>query len=48
MRARLGGPILEGLPGALLDEPPATESTVKIGDGEGQLTVGAWSGPRPP
>ena len=41
VRARLGGPILRGLPGALLDEPPATESTVKIGDDEGQLTVGA-------
>ncbi|WP_457809646.1 hypothetical protein, partial [Clavibacter michiganensis] len=41
MRARLGGPILDGLPGALLDEPPATESSVKIGDGEAQLTVGA-------
>src|SRR5207248_1141724 len=41
VRARLGGPVLEGLPGALLDEAPATESSLKIGDGEGQLTVGA-------
>ncbi|MFF1680892.1 hypothetical protein ACFVYG_33235, partial [Streptomyces sp. NPDC058256] len=41
VRARLGGPVIEGLPGALLDEPPATESTVKIESGEGQLTVGA-------
>ena len=41
VRARLGGPVLDGLPGALLDEPPATESTVKIDDAEGQLTVGA-------
>lgn len=41
VRARLGGPVLEGLPGALLDEPQVTESTVKIQDGEGRLTVGA-------
>ena len=41
VRARLGGPVLEGLPGALLDEAPATEATVKIEDGHGQLTVGA-------
>ncbi|MFD3588493.1 TIM-barrel domain-containing protein [Streptomyces sp. NPDC058683] len=40
VRARLGGPVLDGLPGALLDEPPATGSTVKIADGEGRLTVG--------
>lgn len=32
VRARLGGPVLEGLPGALLDEPQVTESTVKIQD----------------
>ncbi|MER5180158.1 glycoside hydrolase family 31 protein [Streptomyces sp. NPDC002896] len=42
VRARLGGPVLEGLPGALLDDPEAAQAvTVKIGDGEGQLTVGA-------
>lgn len=41
VRARLGGAVLEGLPGALLDEPQVTESTVKIQDGEGRLTVGA-------
>lgn len=41
VRARLGGPVLDGLPGALLDRAPATESSIKIGDGEGQLTVGA-------
>jgi alpha-D-xyloside xylohydrolase len=40
VRARLGGPVLEGLPGALLDEAPATEASVKIEDGRGQLTVG--------
>lgn len=41
VRARLGGPVLDDLPGALLDEPPATESTVRIVDGEGRLTVGS-------
>ncbi|MGY5013896.1 glycoside hydrolase family 31 protein [Streptomyces sp. 900105755] len=41
VRARLGGPVLEGLPGALLDAPPATGSTVKLGAAEGELTVGA-------
>lgn len=40
VRARLGGPLLDGLPGALLDEAPATEATVKIEDGQGTLTVG--------
>ena len=42
VRARLGGAILDGLPGALLDEPPAgRRARSKIGDAEGQLTVGA-------
>ncbi len=30
-----------GCPGALLDEAPATSSTVKVEDGHGQLIVGA-------
>ncbi len=33
VRARLGGPVLEGVPGALLDDPPSTESTVKVEGG---------------
>ncbi|GAA2655736.1 glycoside hydrolase family 31 protein [Streptomyces vastus] len=41
VRARLGGPVVDGLPGALLDEAPATEASVKIEDGRGLLTVGA-------
>ncbi len=42
VRARLGGPVLEGLPAAVLDEPPAAGSvTVRIEDGRGLLTVGA-------
>jgi len=41
VRARLGGPVLEGLPGALLDEAPTAVATVKIEGGEGTLTVGA-------
>ncbi len=41
VRARLGGPVLEGLPAAVLDEPPASGATVKIEDGRGLLTVGA-------
>jgi alpha-D-xyloside xylohydrolase len=42
VRARLGGPVLEGLPGALVDDPePAQAVAVKIGDDEGELTVGA-------
>ncbi len=41
VRARLGGPVLEDLPGALLPDPPGTGSTVKIEDGAGSLTVGA-------
>ncbi|WP_326785173.1 glycoside hydrolase family 31 protein [Streptomyces sp. NBC_00151] len=41
VRARLGGPLLEGLPGALLDRPEDTTSTLELSDGEGRLTVGA-------
>ncbi|MGW1886083.1 glycoside hydrolase family 31 protein [Streptomyces sp. NPDC001970] len=42
VRARLGGPVLEGLPGALLEDPQtAPASTVKIEEVQGQLTVGA-------
>lgn len=41
MRARLGGPVLDGLPGALLDPPPAQDATVGIGAGAARLTVGA-------
>ncbi|MGW1068521.1 glycoside hydrolase family 31 protein [Streptomyces aureus] len=41
VRARLGGPLLEGLPGALLDEPEDTPSTLELGPAEGRLTVGA-------
>ncbi|MBP5860823.1 glycoside hydrolase family 31 protein [Streptomyces sp. LBUM 1478] len=41
VRARLGGPVLDGLPGALLDEAESTGSTVKIEDGLGRLIVGA-------
>ncbi|MET8100513.1 glycoside hydrolase family 31 protein [Streptomyces sp. NPDC005236] len=41
VRARLGGPLLEGLPGALLDEPEDTASTLELRHGEGRLTVGA-------
>ncbi|CAM5252536.1 hypothetical protein GCM10010345_49240 [Streptomyces canarius] len=40
VRARLGGPVLEGLPGALLDAPPARDGTVGIGDGGARMTVG--------
>ncbi|MFD5538601.1 family 31 glucosidase, partial [Streptomyces sp. NPDC127079] len=40
VRARLGGPVLDGLPGALLDARPPAASTVGISDGEGRLTVG--------
>ncbi|MFF0000422.1 glycoside hydrolase family 31 protein [Streptomyces avermitilis] len=41
VRTRLGGPVLEGLPGALLDERPSAPYTLKIEDGRGKLTVGA-------
>ncbi|MFJ9156830.1 TIM-barrel domain-containing protein [Streptomyces griseoviridis] len=41
VRARLGGPLLENLPGALLDTPPPASSSVKTGAGHGRLTVGA-------
>ncbi|MFF4541310.1 TIM-barrel domain-containing protein [Streptomyces aureus] len=41
VRARLGGPLLEGLPGALLDGPEDTPSTLELGPAEGRLTVGA-------
>lgn len=41
VRARLGGPLLEGLPGALLDRPEDTTSTLELIGGEGRLTVGA-------
>ncbi|MFF3889827.1 carbohydrate-binding protein [Streptomyces sp. NPDC001914] len=41
VRARLGGPLLEGLPGALLDAPEDTASTLELAGGEGRLTVGA-------
>ncbi|MGW2785691.1 glycoside hydrolase family 31 protein [Streptomyces populi] len=41
VRARLGGPLLEGLPGALLDGPEAAASTLELRDDEGRLTVGA-------
>jgi alpha-D-xyloside xylohydrolase len=42
VRARLGGPVLPALPGALLDEaPPAGAVDVKIGDGLATLTCGA-------
>ncbi|MFH8395211.1 TIM-barrel domain-containing protein [Streptomyces sp. NPDC018036] len=41
VRARLGGPLLEGLPGALLDEPEDTATTRELRDGEALLTVGA-------
>ncbi|MFJ8946804.1 TIM-barrel domain-containing protein [Streptomyces sp. NPDC102395] len=41
VRARLGGPVLDGLPGALLPQAPPTPSTVKIEEGRGRLTVGA-------
>ncbi|MET7429204.1 MULTISPECIES: glycoside hydrolase family 3 C-terminal domain-containing protein [Streptomyces] len=41
VRARLGGPVLEGLPGALLDAPAAQDETVGISAGEARLTVGA-------
>ncbi|MEU8971583.1 TIM-barrel domain-containing protein [Streptomyces monashensis] len=41
VRARLGGPVLQGLPGALLDSPPAAEATLTAGAAEGTVTVGA-------
>lgn len=42
VRARLGGPLLGDLPGALLDEPPAAPSVaVKIEDGHALLVNGA-------
>ncbi|MFB8178698.1 TIM-barrel domain-containing protein [Streptomyces sp. NPDC055966] len=41
VRARLGGPVLEGLPGALLDSPPAAEATIAVGAAGGRLTVGS-------
>lgn len=41
VRARLGGPVLEGLPGALLHAPAAQDETVGISAGEARLTVGA-------
>ncbi|MEV7740156.1 family 31 glucosidase, partial [Streptomyces sp. NPDC088921] len=41
VRARLGGPVLEGLPGALLDERPPAVGSVKISDAQALLTVGA-------
>ncbi|MDT0439926.1 MULTISPECIES: glycoside hydrolase family 31 protein [Streptomyces] len=41
VRARLGGPLVEDLPGALLDTPPESSSCVKAGETSGQLTVGA-------
>jgi alpha-D-xyloside xylohydrolase len=42
VRARLGGPVLEGLPGALLEGPPdAGPGAVKIRAGRATLTCGA-------
>ncbi|MEO3756433.1 TIM-barrel domain-containing protein [Streptomyces sp. B6B3] len=42
VRARLGGPLLPDLPGALLDEaPPAGPVAVKVKDGTATLTCGA-------
>ncbi|MEY2246121.1 TIM-barrel domain-containing protein [Streptomyces sp. BF23-18] len=41
VRARLGGPLLESLPGALLDRPEDTTSTLELTPDEGRLTVGA-------
>jgi alpha-D-xyloside xylohydrolase len=40
-RARLGGPVPENTPGALLEEVPATGSSIKTLDDEGQVRVGA-------
>jgi alpha-D-xyloside xylohydrolase len=41
VRARLGGPVLPGLPGALLDDaPPADPAAVKIRPGLATLTCG--------
>ncbi|MGO4758930.1 family 31 glucosidase, partial [Streptomyces sp. 2MCAF27] len=41
VRARLGGPLLEDLPGALLDGPPKAAASVAIEAGEASLTCGA-------
>ncbi|GAB3122026.1 glycoside hydrolase family 31 protein [Streptomyces calidiresistens] len=42
VRARLGGPVLDGLPGALAAErPPAPDAAVKIGNGTAVLVNGA-------
>ncbi|PGH52521.1 family 31 glucosidase [Streptomyces sp. Ru87] len=41
VRARLGGPVLPDLPGALLDAPPPSASAVKTEEGRGLLVNGA-------
>ncbi|MFD7502015.1 TIM-barrel domain-containing protein [Streptomyces sp. NPDC059850] len=41
VRARLGGPVLDGLPGALQDDPQPSAATVKVADGHASLTNGA-------
>ncbi|WP_159032998.1 hypothetical protein [Streptomyces fodineus] len=43
VRARLGGPVLEGLPGALLDSPPAQDATAACASGSART---AWSSRR--
>ncbi|MER6145778.1 glycoside hydrolase family 31 protein [Streptomyces sparsogenes] len=41
VRARLGGPLLEDLPGALLDDPPPAAASVRIEAEQASLTCGA-------
>ena len=44
VRSKVGGPVLAGLPGALLDpdgEPPASGSSVRIGDRSASITNGS-------
>jgi len=41
VRVRLGGPVLDGLPGALLDDPPPSAASVRTEDGRGLLVNGA-------
>ncbi|MER5478887.1 TIM-barrel domain-containing protein [Streptomyces sp. NPDC002734] len=41
VRARLGGPVLQDLPGALLPEAPGADGAVKIESGRGRVTVGS-------
>ncbi|MFH8930075.1 TIM-barrel domain-containing protein [Streptomyces pristinaespiralis] len=43
VRARLGGPLLDGLPGALADDPPGSSFAVKTEQGAGVLVNGAMT-----